>query len=118
MPSITERRQAFHQLHQSGCFALPNPWDIGSARYLQHLGFKAIATSSAGFAFSRGLPDNGVPRDMMLEHIRELVAATDVPVNADFENGYADDPEGVFANVWLCVETGVAGLSIEDSTGN
>ncbi|MEY2529696.1 MAG: hypothetical protein QOJ05_1786 [Verrucomicrobiota bacterium] len=118
MPSITERRQTFRQLHESGCFALPNPWDIGSARYLQHLGFKAIATSSAGFAFSRGLPDNGVPCDMMLEHIRELVAATDVPVNADFENGYADDPDGVFKNVRLCMETGVAGLSIEDSTGN
>lgn len=118
MPSITERRQAFRKLHKGGCFAIPNPWDIGSARYLQHLGFKAIATSSAGFAFARGLPDNGVPRDMMLAHIRELVEATDIPVNADFENGYADDPESVSANVQLCVETGVAGLSIEDSTGN
>jgi 2-methylisocitrate lyase-like PEP mutase family enzyme len=118
MPGITERRQAFRELHQSGCFAIPNPWDIGSARYLQHLGFKAIATSSAGFAFSRGLPDNGVPHDLMLAHIRELVDATDIPVNADFENGYADDPDGVFENVRLCLETGVAGLSIEDSTGN
>jgi 2-methylisocitrate lyase-like PEP mutase family enzyme len=118
MPTITERRETFRELHQSGCFAIPNPWDIGSARYLQHLGFKAIATSSAGFAFSRGLPDNGVPRDLMLAHIRELVEATDVPVNADFENGYADEPDGVFENVRLCLETGVAGLSVEDSTGN
>ena len=117
MPTISERRQTFRALHESGCFAIPNPWDIGSARYLQHLGFKAIATSSAGYAFSRGLPDNGVPRDEMLAHIRELVEATELPVNADFENGYADDPDAVFANVQLCVKTGVAGLSIEDSTG-
>jgi 2-methylisocitrate lyase-like PEP mutase family enzyme len=115
--AIVEKRRAFRALHESGCFAIPNPWDIGSARYLQHLGFKAIATSSAGFAFSRGLPDNGVPRDEMLAHIRELVDATDLPVNADFENGYADDPDGVFASVQLCAATGVAGLSIEDSTG-
>jgi 2-methylisocitrate lyase-like PEP mutase family enzyme len=117
MPTITERRQTFRELHRSGCFAIPNPWDIGSARYLQHLGFKAIATTSAGFAFSRGLPDNAVGRDAMLAHIRELVEATDIPVNADFENGYADDPAGVFSNVQLCGATGVAGLSIEDSTG-
>lgn len=115
--AIAEKRRVFRALHESGCFALPNPWDIGSARYLQHLGFKAIATSSAGFAFSRGLPDNGVPRDEMLAHIRELVEATELPVNADFENGFADDPDAVFANVQLCVQTGVAGLSIEDSTG-
>ncbi|MEY2493956.1 MAG: hypothetical protein QOJ45_448 [Verrucomicrobiota bacterium] len=117
MPTITERRQTFRELHRSGCFAIPNPWDIGSVRYLQHLGFKAIATTSAGFAFSRGLPDNAVGRDAMLAHIRELVEATDIPVNADFENGYADDPAGVFSNVRLCVATGVAGCSIEDSTG-
>ena len=117
MPTIAERRKTFRGLHHSGCFALPNPWDIGSARYLQHLGFKALATSSAGFAFSRGLPDNAVPLDTMLAHIRELVEATDIPVNADFENGYADDPDEVAANVRLCVETGVAGLSIEDATG-
>ena len=96
---------------------MPNPWDVGSAVYLQHLGFKAIATTSAGFAFSRGLPDNAVPRDMMLTHIREIVAATELPVNADFENGYTDEPEGVAESVRLCVETGVAGISIEDSTG-
>ncbi len=116
MSTVQERRRTFCELHREGCFAIPNPWDIGSARYLQHLGFKAIATSSAGLAFSRGLADNGVPRDMMLTHIRELVEATDLPVNADFENGYADKPEGVAESVRLCVETGVAGLSIEDST--
>jgi 2-methylisocitrate lyase-like PEP mutase family enzyme len=116
-PSIADKRRAFAELHQSGCFAIPNPWDVGSARYLQHLRFKAVATSSAGFAFSRALPDNAVPRDAMLAHIRDIVEATDVPVNADFENGYADDPDAVAENVRLCVATGVAGLSIEDSTG-
>ncbi len=115
--SIAHKRERFRQLHESGCFAIPNPWDIGSARYLQHLGFKALATTSAGFAFSRGLPDNAVRRDMMLAHIRELVEATDLPVNADFENGFAHHPKSVAENVRLCVETGVAGLSIEDSTG-
>jgi 2-methylisocitrate lyase-like PEP mutase family enzyme len=117
VPIIAERRKAFRQLHDDGCFALPNPWDIGSAKYLEHLGFKAIATTSAGFAFSRGLADGAVGRDLMLAHIRELVEATDVPVNADFENGYADDPDGVAENVRRCVETGVAGLSIEDNSG-
>jgi 2-methylisocitrate lyase-like PEP mutase family enzyme len=117
MPTIAERRRTFRELHRSGCFAIPNPWDIGFARYLQHLGFKAIATTSAGFAFSRGLPDGSVGRAMMLEHIREIVGASDVPVNADFENGYADDPGQVVENVRRCVDTGVAGLSIEDSTG-
>jgi len=107
----------FRALHESGCFVLPNPWDAGSAIYLAHLGFKALATTSAGFAFSKGLPDAAVPREMMLEHFRELAAATSLPVNADFRNGYADDPEGVAANVALCIATGVAGLSIEDSTG-
>jgi 2-methylisocitrate lyase-like PEP mutase family enzyme len=103
--------------HRSGCFAIPNPWDIGSAHYLQHLGFKAIATTSAGFAFSRGLPDGAVGRDTMIEHIQEIVETTDIPVNADYENGYADDPGEVAENVRRCVNTGVAGLSIEDSTG-
>ena len=116
MSSLEDKRKAFRQLHQSGCFAIPNPWDIGSALYLQHLGFKAIATTSAGFAFSRGLPDGAIGRDEMLAHIRELVEATDVPVNADFENGYADDPDDVTESVRLCVATGVAGLSIEDAT--
>jgi 2-methylisocitrate lyase-like PEP mutase family enzyme len=107
----------FCALHESGCFVLPNPWDVGTAIYLERLGFKALATTSAGFAFSRGKPDGGVPRDEMLAHIREIVKATTLPVNADFHSGYADEPEEVAANVQLCVETGVAGLSIEDSTG-
>src|SRR5881396_3133263 len=107
----------FHSLHESGCFVLPNPWDIGTAIYLEQLGFKALATTSAGFAFSRSKPDGGVPRDEMLSHIREIVKATALPVNADFHAGYADEPEDVAANVRLCVETGVAGLSIEDNTG-
>jgi 2-methylisocitrate lyase-like PEP mutase family enzyme len=106
----------FRALHESGCFLLPNPWDIGTAIYLEHLGFKALATTSAGFAFSRGKPDGGVPRDEMLVHIREIVKATAVPVNADFHGGYADEPEDVAINVQVCVEAGVAGLSIEDST--
>jgi 2-methylisocitrate lyase-like PEP mutase family enzyme len=118
MSTIADRRRTFRKLHESACFAIPNPWDIGSARYLQHLGFKALATTSAGFAFSRGLPDNAVGRDTMLAHIRELIEVTDLPVNADFENGYADEPDRVAENVRLCVETGVAGLSIEDSTGD
>jgi 2-methylisocitrate lyase-like PEP mutase family enzyme len=116
MSSVQDKRVTFRQLHEKGCFAIPNPWDIGSARYLQDLGFKALATTSAGFAFSRGLPDGAIGRDDMLAHIRELVAATDLPVNADFENCYADDPKEVADNVRLCVATGVAGLSIEDAT--
>jgi len=115
MPSVEDKRIEFRRLHESGCFAIPNPWDIGSARYLQHLGFKAIATTSAGFAFSRGVPDGAVKRDDMLAHIKELVDVTDIPVNADFENGYADDPDDVAESVRLCVATGVAGLSIEDA---
>lgn len=118
MPNIAEKRRAFRRLHESGCFVIPNPWDIGSARYLQGLGFKALASTSAGFAFTKGLPDGVVTRDMMLAHLRELSAASDIPVNADFEGGFADDPNGVAQNVRLCCETGVAGLSIEDSTGN
>jgi 2-methylisocitrate lyase-like PEP mutase family enzyme len=115
MATIAERRTTFRQLHEKGCFALPNPWDPGTAKYLQHLGFKAIATTSAGFAFSRGLSDGSVKRDDMLAHIRELVEATDIPVNADFENGYADEPNWCAENARLCAETGVAGLSIEDA---
>jgi 2-methylisocitrate lyase-like PEP mutase family enzyme len=108
----------FRALHESGCFVLPNPWDIGTAIYLERLGFKALATTSAGFAFSRGKPDGGVPRDEMLAHIAEIVKATALPVNADFLAAYADKPQDVATNVQLCVETGVAGLSIEDSTGH
>ncbi|MGQ0760607.1 MAG: isocitrate lyase/PEP mutase family protein [Acidobacteriota bacterium] len=109
----------FRELHESGCFVLPNPWDAGSACYLERLGFKALATTSAGFAFSKALADGPefVSRDVMLEHFRELVEATSLPVNADFQNGYAHDPEGVAESVRLCVETGVAGLSIEDNSG-
>jgi len=106
----------FRALHKSGCFVLPNPWDIGTAIYLEHIGFKALATTSAGFAFSRGKPDGGVPRDEMLDHIRGIVEATSLPVNADFEAGYADEPEHVAGNVALCLKTGVAGLSIEDNS--
>ena len=107
-------------MHAAGCFVLPNPWDVGSAIYLEHLGFKALATTSAGFAFTRGLQDSvaAVPRDLMLDHVREMAAATSLPVNADFQTGYADEPEGVAANVALCVATGVAGLSIEDASGD
>ena len=105
-------------MHQAGCFVLPNPWDIGTAIYLERLGFKALATTSAGFAFSRGKSDGAVPRDEMLAHIREIVEATALPVNADFLNGFADKPEDVAANVKLCVETGIAGLSIEDNSQN
>jgi 2-methylisocitrate lyase-like PEP mutase family enzyme len=117
---FSARRAAFRKLHESGCFVIPNPWDVGTAQYLRGLGFKALATTSAGFAFSRGLPDAdwAVPRDVALGHIAEIVAAVELPVNADFEGGYAHEPEGVAANVRLCVETGVAGLSIEDATGN
>jgi len=112
------RRDGFRKLHESGCFVIPNPWDIGSAKYLQHLGFRALATTSSGFAFSRGLPDGIVPQDLVLKHIAEIVAAVEAPVNADFESGHAQRPEGVAENVRLCVETGVAGLSIEDATGD
>ena len=111
--------EQFRQLHESGCFLLPNPWDAGTTIYLEQLGFKAVATTSAGFAFSKGLPDGpaAVSRDLMLDHFREIAAATTLPVNADFQNGYADEPDGVAASVDLCIATGVAGLSIEDSTG-
>jgi 2-methylisocitrate lyase-like PEP mutase family enzyme len=117
-PSIADKRRSFHQLHQSGCFNIPNPWDIGSACFLQGLGFKALASTSSGFAWSIGRPDNAITREMALTHLRELVAATDLPVNADFENGFGADAAGVAESVRLAVETGVAGLSIEDSTGD
>jgi len=114
-PAIT----AFRALHDAGCFVIPNPWDVGSARYLAHAGFRALATSSAGFAFTLGLPDgaDAVSLGALLTHLRDIVGATPLPVNADFQNGYADDPEGVATNVTACIATGVAGLSIEDSTG-
>ncbi|CAN7542709.1 isocitrate lyase/phosphoenolpyruvate mutase family protein [Bosea sp. LjRoot90] len=109
---------AFRKLHESGCFVMPNPWDEGSARWLRGQGFKALASTSAGFAFTQARADQDVPRDMMLAHLADLVKAVpDLPINADFENGYADTPDGVAANVKLCIATGVAGLSIEDATG-
>jgi 2-methylisocitrate lyase-like PEP mutase family enzyme len=107
----------FRAMHESGCFVIPNPWDIGTAIYLERLGFEALATTSAAFAFSRGKPDGAVPRDEMLAHIREIVEATALPVNADFLSGYANEPEEVAANVQHCIDTGIAGLSIEDNTG-
>ena len=118
MPTIAEKRKAFRALHASGCFVIPNPWDVGSARWLQGLGFKALASTSSGFAWSQGFPDNHVTREMALAHLRALVEATDVPINADFESGFGADPAGVADSVNRAVETGVAGLSIEDSTGN
>ncbi len=116
--TVTEKRAAFKALHTSGCFVLPNPWDAGSARYLQTLGFQALATTSSGFAWSTGPADNTLSRNVILAHLRQIVEATDLPVNADFENGFGRDPAEVAESVRLAVDTGVAGLSIEDSTGN
>ncbi|MBN9093142.1 isocitrate lyase/PEP mutase family protein [Pandoraea pnomenusa] len=116
--SIAEKRAAFRELHLAGCFVIPNPWDVGSARYLEHAGFQAIATTSSGFAWSTGRPDNGVTRDSVLAHLRTLVEATDLPVNADFESGFGSTPDEVAHSVKMAVATGVAGLSIEDSTGD
>ncbi len=117
LPTIADKRRNFHQLHRSGCFVIPNPWDVGSACWLQGLGFKALATTSSGFAWSRARPDNGITRDLALAHLADMVAATEVPINADFESGFAVDAAGVAESVRLAVQTGVAGLSIEDSTG-
>jgi 2-methylisocitrate lyase-like PEP mutase family enzyme len=116
-PSIADKRRSFHRLHQSGCFLLPNPWDVGSALYLQSLGFKALASTSSGLAWSQGRPDNGLPLEQVLAHLRSMVEATDLPLNADFENGFGVDAAAVAASVRLAVDAGVAGLSIEDSTG-
>ena len=116
-PSTTEKRRAFRALHASGCFAIPNPWDIGSALYLQSLGFKALASTSSGFAWSRGRADNTPTRAEILAHLAELAAAIDVPLNADYENGFGADAAGVAESVRLAVESGIAGLSIEDSIG-
>ena len=117
-PSIADKRRTFRSLHEHGCFVIPNPWDVGSALYLQSLGFKALASTSSGFAWSQGRADNAIDRDMALGHLQTLVAATDLPINADFESGFGTDAKGVGESVRLAVETGVAGLSIEDSTGN
>jgi 2-methylisocitrate lyase-like PEP mutase family enzyme len=118
VPTIADRRAAFRRLHADGCFVIPNPWDAGSARYLQQLGFKALATTSSGFAWSRGRTDGAMALDDVLDHCRALVEATPLPVNADFEDGHARDLDGLADNVRRCVATGVAGLSIEDATGD
>ena len=115
--SIAERRAAFRALHQQGCFVLPNPWDRGSARFLEHLGFAALATTSSGAAWSRGRPDGSATRDEALDHLADIVGATALPVNADFEDGYGATPDDVAVSVALAVQTGVAGLSIEDASG-
>jgi 2-methylisocitrate lyase-like PEP mutase family enzyme len=117
-PIIAAKRHAFHELHKAGCFVIPNPWDVGGARVLQSLGFKALATTSSGFAWSKGRPDGGISRDVALAHLHEMVAATELPVNADFESGFAVDAAGVAESVRLACATGVAGLSIEDSTSD
>jgi len=114
----SDRVEAFRSLHAEGCFVMPNPWDVGTAVALERMGFKALASTSAGFAWSVGRPDNGVSLEQTLEHLGELAAAVAVPVNADFEGGFADAPEQVAENVKLAAATGIAGLSIEDSTGN
>ena len=120
--TLSARRRAFRALHERGCFVIPNPWDVGSARYLQHLGFSALATTSAGFAFSQGLPDSGddavLSRDRNLAYIAAIAAAVDLPVSADFMSGYGVQPEDVAESVTRCIETGVAGLSVEDATGD
>ena len=115
--ALAQRRADFRQLHESGCFLIPNPWDAGSAKYLASLGFKALASTSSGAAWSHGTADNHMPLPAVLDYLRTLVAATPLPVNADFEGGFADSPEEVARHVRLAVDTGVAGLSIEDSTG-
>jgi len=117
-PTASDKCATFRRLHESGCFVIPNPWDRGSAVYLEKLGFKALASTSAGFAWSSGRPDNGVTVDQVLIHLKEIAEAVAVPVNADFEGGYASEPAGVAANVARAVGTGIAGLSIEDSTGD
>ncbi len=112
--TVEQKRSAFRALHDEGCFVLPNPWDVGSARMLQHLGFSALASTSSGFAWSAGCPDYAVMLPQVLAHLTALCAAVDVPVNADFESGFARQPEDVARNVRLAIDTGIAGLSIED----
>ena len=118
MTRYAERVVRFRHLHESGCFVIPNPWDLGSARILEQLGFPALATTSSGFAWSKGRPDNGVERDAVLAHLREIAHGVEIPVNADFEGGFAVGPEAVAENVALAVVTGIAGLSIEDASGD
>ena len=118
MTADVDRAAQFRTLHESGCFVMANPWDVGSARALEHLGYPALATTSAGFAWTLGQPDAHAPLDAVLHHLREVAGAVSVPVNADFEGGYAVAPDDVAANVTRAVETGIAGLSIEDSSGD
>jgi 2-methylisocitrate lyase-like PEP mutase family enzyme len=118
MSDMQARRDAFRAMHRSGCFIIPNPWDTGSAKYLQSLGFKSLATTSSGYAWSQGKADGAVPRDAVLAYLRTIVQATDLPVNADFEAGYASDAKGVAESVRMAIDTGVAGLSIEDASGD
>ena len=115
---MNNKVDAFHRLHESGCFVIPNPWDIGSARVLAQLGFPALATTSSGFAWSQGKPDNGITLDEAIEHFRSIAASVDVPINGDFEGGFAIEPARVAANVARAVTSGIAGVSIEDSTGD
>jgi 2-methylisocitrate lyase-like PEP mutase family enzyme len=115
---LTEKAETFRRLHAEGCFVMPNPWDVGTAVALERMGFAALATTSSGHAWSIARPDNGVRRNEALEHLRQIADAVDVPVNADFEHGFARDPDGVAVNVRLAAATGIAGLSIEDSTGD
>jgi 2-methylisocitrate lyase-like PEP mutase family enzyme len=115
---MSPKIERFHRLHESGCFVIPNPWDRGSAIFLESLGFKALASTSAGFAWTKGLPDNKVTVEQKLAHLEEITAAVGVPVNADFEGGFAVAPEGVAQNVTRAARTGIAGLSIEDSSGD
>lgn len=117
MPRHPTRIATFHALHRQGCFILPNPWDAGSAKRLEKLGFKALASSSSAAAWTLGLTDHEITLEQILEHLSRLCAATGLPVNADFESGFADSPEGVAANVTRVLETGIAGLSIEDQEG-
>jgi 2-methylisocitrate lyase-like PEP mutase family enzyme len=116
--SISDKRKHFRALHETGCFAIPNPWDVGSAQYLEGLGFKALATTSSGFAWSKGFSDMAVTRELTLAHLHELVAASNLPLNADYENGFALDAKSLNESVRLACETGIAGVSIEDSTGD
>ena len=116
--STAEKRRAFRKLHESGCFVIPNPWNIGSARYLEGLGFMALASTSSGYAHSLGRADGALTLEQVLAHFREIAEATDLPLNADFENCFAQDADGVVTNVKRCIETGVAGVSIEDFTGD
>jgi methylisocitrate lyase len=118
MTQPSNRSQVFRRLHESGCFVIPNPWDVGSARLLVQLGFPALATTSSGFAWTLGRPDNRVSLDEALAHLRAISENVDVPVNADFEGGFAIEPDAVGANVAAATKTGIAGLSIEDSTGD